>query len=540
MGDQTGEELGMLCTGIFDFDGVRSDNLRFKKGDVITIIEMNEHGWWKGVNPDGEVGIFPYNYVEQIKPAVNKQTVLRALADLDGPFEGALTFSEGDLLVKIKPVNEDWSEGKLMNTGEQGVYPNNYFEEDEIDEEDESAFEMQERIASYRAEEQERLAREEAEARAEIERLERERAETERRLREEEQRKAEERERALEEHRLLREQEAAQRKAEEEKLKRKTAILEAQQEADRMREELRLLKEKLAEEERAREATKAKMEREAQLARERTAEAEAEAERARAEAAALRKQQEQMDAFKSEAVKKKVDAENQVYQDKWRASMAFNTGLGTKDLPALPERESITAVYSNQPNVVVGDSKPPVAEFSQTPAYADPKLHKAEPKKKNNFLIQPVYVQDESDKQEVLDVAKQNFSKLTAGPQDKVPRTLPRDKDTKQEELEDPPTPLPSYEDVVGRDFRGRRKNKPKIPSKFARLGGGDGCTGCGKSVAFGPERLKALNTTWHKECFKCTKCSKVLRFGTHVETQGKPYCSGCHKEVTGISKYVR
>ena len=47
MGDVT------LATALFDFEGMREDNLQFKAGDVITILEMNDNGWWKGFSRDG-------------------------------------------------------------------------------------------------------------------------------------------------------------------------------------------------------------------------------------------------------------------------------------------------------------------------------------------------------------------------------------------------------------------------------------------------------------------------------------------------------
>lgn len=42
-------EEGTMAVALYDFPGVREDNLPFKKGDVITILQMNENGWWKGI-----------------------------------------------------------------------------------------------------------------------------------------------------------------------------------------------------------------------------------------------------------------------------------------------------------------------------------------------------------------------------------------------------------------------------------------------------------------------------------------------------------
>lgn len=35
-------------------------------GDIISHIEMVDDGWWQGLGPDGNYGLFPANYVELI------------------------------------------------------------------------------------------------------------------------------------------------------------------------------------------------------------------------------------------------------------------------------------------------------------------------------------------------------------------------------------------------------------------------------------------------------------------------------------------
>lgn len=42
------------------------------------------------------------------------------------------------------------------------------------------------------------------------------------------------------------------------------------------------------------------------------------------------------------------------------------------------------------------------------------------------------------------------------------------------------------------------------------RYGGGPKCPKCGKTVFFNEEVL-AANQKWHKMCFKCTECNKML-----------------------------
>jgi len=54
---------------LYDLISYEPDELSFRKGDVITVIESVYRDWWRGSLTNGKVGIFPLNYVTQI---VNK------------------------------------------------------------------------------------------------------------------------------------------------------------------------------------------------------------------------------------------------------------------------------------------------------------------------------------------------------------------------------------------------------------------------------------------------------------------------------------
>ncbi|KAK6171084.1 hypothetical protein SNE40_019344 [Patella caerulea] len=47
----------------FDFESQSQDELAFKKGDIIRVIEKVDENWWKG-ELSAQVGIFPITYVE--------------------------------------------------------------------------------------------------------------------------------------------------------------------------------------------------------------------------------------------------------------------------------------------------------------------------------------------------------------------------------------------------------------------------------------------------------------------------------------------
>ena len=51
---------------LYDLVSYEQDELSFRKGDVITVIESVYRDWWKGSLPNGKEGIFPLNYVTPI------------------------------------------------------------------------------------------------------------------------------------------------------------------------------------------------------------------------------------------------------------------------------------------------------------------------------------------------------------------------------------------------------------------------------------------------------------------------------------------
>jgi len=55
----------LLVKSVFKFKGTNNDELKFKKGDIITITQKEDGGWWEGTL-DGKTGWFPSNYVEEL------------------------------------------------------------------------------------------------------------------------------------------------------------------------------------------------------------------------------------------------------------------------------------------------------------------------------------------------------------------------------------------------------------------------------------------------------------------------------------------
>lgn len=50
---------------LFDFQARVPNELTFKEGDIITLLDKHPSGMWKG-ELNGVVGLFPYNFVKEI------------------------------------------------------------------------------------------------------------------------------------------------------------------------------------------------------------------------------------------------------------------------------------------------------------------------------------------------------------------------------------------------------------------------------------------------------------------------------------------
>lgn len=54
---------------LFDFPGSDEEDLPFRKGDVLRVLEKTEEQWWSAQNADGRKGLIPVPYIERYRPA---------------------------------------------------------------------------------------------------------------------------------------------------------------------------------------------------------------------------------------------------------------------------------------------------------------------------------------------------------------------------------------------------------------------------------------------------------------------------------------
>ncbi|NXS63153.1 SH319 protein, partial [Brachypteracias leptosomus] len=116
------------CEALHDFTAETKDDLSFKKGDYIQILEQVDLEWYRGRLGDKE-GIFPAVFVHTCSGTLSqavggKKGKARALYDFHGENEDELSFKAGDTITELGSVDEDWMSGEIQ--GKSGIFPKNF------------------------------------------------------------------------------------------------------------------------------------------------------------------------------------------------------------------------------------------------------------------------------------------------------------------------------------------------------------------------------------------------------------------------------
>ncbi|KAG1673059.1 Cysteine and glycine-rich protein 3 [Nymphon striatum] len=69
------------------------------------------------------------------------------------------------------------------------------------------------------------------------------------------------------------------------------------------------------------------------------------------------------------------------------------------------------------------------------------------------------------------------------------------------------------------------------------RWGGSDMCGRCGQAV-FMAEKMMGGGSAWHKRCFTCKLCNKLLQSTSLCERDGELYCKACYGRNFGPKGY--
>ncbi|KAJ3030568.1 UNVERIFIED_CONTAM: hypothetical protein HDU68_008585 [Siphonaria sp. JEL0065] len=100
---------GLLAKAVFTYQANEANEISFAEGEIVSEIEKLDEGWWQGKNSKGQVGLFPFNYVDEIKatpaavvppapapvsappPLFNRPSVSAAAAAFNQPSPAAAT-----------------------------------------------------------------------------------------------------------------------------------------------------------------------------------------------------------------------------------------------------------------------------------------------------------------------------------------------------------------------------------------------------------------------------------------------------------------
>ncbi|NXC88336.1 SH319 protein, partial [Cercotrichas coryphoeus] len=113
------------CEALHDFTAETKDDLSFKKGDYIQILEQVDLKWYRG-RLNGKEGIFPAVFVQTCSgtPGGGKKGKAKALYAFHGENEDELSFKAGDMITELESVDEDWMSGEIL--GKSGIFPKNF------------------------------------------------------------------------------------------------------------------------------------------------------------------------------------------------------------------------------------------------------------------------------------------------------------------------------------------------------------------------------------------------------------------------------
>ena len=115
----------IFVKALYDFVKRKELELSLKRGDIITVIEKNPSGWWKGLL-NGQIGKFPVNYCtvidnEQVlrelqQRAAEESSKIKvvALYNYKSRKNAELTLRRGDIVTVIEQNKSGWWKVKII------------------------------------------------------------------------------------------------------------------------------------------------------------------------------------------------------------------------------------------------------------------------------------------------------------------------------------------------------------------------------------------------------------------------------------------
>eukprot|EP01135_Chromosphaera_perkinsii_P006897 Nk52_evm52s621 gene=Nk52_evmTU52s621 len=136
--EQGGE---IIARAMHDYDPVNEGDLELREGDTVKVLEKVNEGWWKG-EFNGEIGMFPANYVEELGPDGalpdvgdesaeqdnGEKLIAKVMIAHQAGGDTELSLSVNDLIEVSDMSNDEWWEGTRTGRGKKvecGWFPAN-------------------------------------------------------------------------------------------------------------------------------------------------------------------------------------------------------------------------------------------------------------------------------------------------------------------------------------------------------------------------------------------------------------------------------
>ncbi|RMZ88795.1 hypothetical protein DV736_g3973, partial [Chaetothyriales sp. CBS 134916] len=142
-------DSGVKARAEYDYEAAEDNEVSLREGEIVTDIQKVDPDWWLVKNEDGETGLVPSNYLQELEdepasggaaaaapvlatpsaPAANvepeaKAVSATALYDYEAGEDNELSFPENAVITNISFPDEDWWHGEYG--GRAGLFPANY------------------------------------------------------------------------------------------------------------------------------------------------------------------------------------------------------------------------------------------------------------------------------------------------------------------------------------------------------------------------------------------------------------------------------
>lgn len=107
-----------LAKALSSYEAKEEHELSFRIGDLLTIIYDFVEDWWGAIDAEDHLGIVPRNRLKEVPLA-------RALFSFEAGENNELSFREGDMLAVVEKPNEDWWFA-IDAENQGGLVPSNY------------------------------------------------------------------------------------------------------------------------------------------------------------------------------------------------------------------------------------------------------------------------------------------------------------------------------------------------------------------------------------------------------------------------------